>query len=65
MDPQTFASIDYDSEDEFLVFFYRCRTDFLEMFRQSTLIAPLITFAYCEQWLTIRLQKSASETNST
>jgi exportin-5 len=64
MHPQTFASIDYDSEEEFLIFFYRCRTDFLEMFRQATLITPLVTFGYCEQWLTVRLQKSAGEVNA-
>lgn len=64
MNSQTFGSLDYDSEDEFLTFFYRCRTNFLEIFRQSTLVAPLVTFAYCEQWLNIRLQKSSTESNT-
>lgn len=63
--PESFACIDYDSEEEFALFFHRCRTDILEIFRQSTLIAPLVTFAYCEHWLTLRLQKAASERNTT
>lgn len=61
--PQSFACIDYDSEEEFATFFYRCRTDILEIFRQSTLIAPLVTFAYCEHWIRLRLQKAAREQN--
>lgn len=63
--PEIFISIDFDSEEEYTIFFHRCRTTILEIFRQATLIAPLITFAYCEQWLTVRLQKSATETNTT
>lgn len=43
------------------MFFYRCRTDILEIFRQSTLITPLVTFAYCEHWLMLRLRKTAGE----
>lgn len=62
---QTFASLDYDSEEEFTLFFYRCRTDLLEIFRQSTLIVPLVTFTYCEQWLNDRLQKAVTETSTT
>uniref|UniRef100_A0A8D8L072 Exportin-5 n=1 Tax=Culex pipiens TaxID=7175 RepID=A0A8D8L072_CULPI len=66
MHPQTFISLDYDGEEEWLVFFARCRTDFLEIFRQATLIAPLVAFSYCEQWLNSRLQKAAhSERNLT
>lgn len=59
-----FICIDYDSEEEYTQFFHRCRTSILEIFRQATLIAPLVTFGYCEQWLTIRLQKAATETNT-
>lgn len=65
MDPRVFASLDYDSEEEFTLFFYRCRTDFLEIFRQATLIAPLVTFAYCEHWMNLRIQKAKIETNTT
>lgn len=65
MHPHTFISLDYDGEEEWLVFFARCRTDFLEIFRQATLIAPLMTFSYCEQWLHARLQKAHSERNTT
>lgn len=63
--PESFACIDYDSEEEFALFFHRCRTDILEIFRQSTLIAPRVTFAYCEHWLNVRLQKAANELNTT
>lgn len=61
MHPQVFASIDYDSEEEFFSFFARCRSDLLDIFRQSTLITPLVTFTYCEQWLTNRLLKATTE----
>lgn len=63
--PESFACIDYDSEDEFALFFYRCRTDILEIFRQATLIAPLVTFGYCEHWMMLRIQKAANERNTT
>lgn len=59
-----FMCIDYDSEEEYTQFFHKCRTSLLEIFRHATLIAPLVTFGYCEQWLTVRLQKAASETNT-
>lgn len=62
---ESFACIDFDSDEEFALFFHRCRTDILEIFRQSTLIAPLVTFAYCEHWLTLRLQKAVNEHNTT
>ncbi|XP_035784555.1 exportin-5-like [Anopheles albimanus] len=65
MHPQTFASMDYDGEEEWLVFFFRCRTDFLEIFRQATLVAPLVTFSYCEHWITARLQKTATNERNT
>lgn len=65
MNPETFISLDYDDEEEWLIFFARCRTDFLEIFRQATLMAPLVTFSYCEQWLNARLQKAHSERNTT
>ncbi|CAD7087155.1 unnamed protein product [Hermetia illucens] len=65
MDTESYISIDYDSEEEFTIFFHRCRTDFLEIFRQATLIVPLVTFAYCENWLNLRLSKAHSETYTT
>uniref|UniRef100_A0A1B0CUW8 Uncharacterized protein n=1 Tax=Lutzomyia longipalpis TaxID=7200 RepID=A0A1B0CUW8_LUTLO len=58
MDPRVFASIDYDSEEEFSFFFHRCRTDFIDIFRLATMTAPLVTFSFCEQWMTVRLQKA-------
>lgn len=62
---ETYLCMDYDSEEEFTVYYHRCRADFLEIFRQATLIAPLRTFAYCENWLNLRLSKSRSETLTT
>lgn len=59
-----FTCIDYDSEEEYTQFFHKCRTSILEIFRHATLIAPLVTFGYCEQWLTVRLQKASNETNT-
>ncbi|KAH1021244.1 hypothetical protein HUJ04_010781 [Dendroctonus ponderosae] len=46
-----YAKLDFDSEEEFSVYFYRCRSDILDSFRQATIVAPLITFNYVEHWL--------------
>nr|CAI5833878.1 unnamed protein product [Callosobruchus analis] len=51
-----YAKMDFDSEDEFSAFFYRCRSDMLDSFRQATVVAPLVTFNYVEQWLLKCLQ---------
>ncbi|XP_055372333.1 exportin-5 [Condylostylus longicornis] len=64
MTTESFISLEYDSEEEYFLFFHRARTDFMEIFRQTTLIAPIITFGYCEQWLKMRLAKSHSEINT-
>ncbi|XP_015605682.1 exportin-5 [Cephus cinctus] len=48
---------DYDSEEEFNVFFHRLRMDLLEGFRHATMVAPLVTFAYVQQWLTAKITK--------
>ncbi|EDW75143.1 uncharacterized protein Dwil_GK19857 [Drosophila willistoni] len=53
--------LEFDSEEEFALFFFRCRTDFLEIFRLATLVQPLITYGYCEQWLQTRLRLAAVE----
>lgn len=50
-DTASYCKIDCDSEEEFSLFFYRCRTDLLDTFRQATVVAPLVTFGYIEQWL--------------
>lgn len=64
-DATTYASMDYDSEEEFISFFNRCRSDILDSYRQITLIAPSVTYGYVERWLTIRLQKSVTENHRT
>ncbi|XP_075214562.1 exportin-5-like protein Ranbp21 [Lycorma delicatula] len=60
-DAATYAALDYDSEEEFNNFFHRCRTDMLETFRQATIVAPLVTFSYVHDWLSVRIQKTLAE----
>ncbi|CAH0391468.1 unnamed protein product [Bemisia tabaci] len=55
-----YAVLDYDSEEEFNSFFFRSRTDFLETFRQATLVAPLITYGYAEKWLFNKIQNAVN-----
>ncbi|XP_033150497.1 exportin-5 [Drosophila busckii] len=56
-----YIRLEYDSEEEFAIYFFRCRTDFLEIFRQATLVQPLITYGYCESWLQSRLRHAHQE----
>ncbi|XP_056634787.1 exportin-5 [Diorhabda sublineata] len=51
-----YAKLDFDSEEEFSSYFYRSRADLLDSFRQATVVAPLVTFNYVEQWLIKCLQ---------
>ena len=53
--------MDYDSEEEFMQFFNICRSELLQTFRQATLVAPLVSYAYVEEWLTLRIQRSMLE----
>lgn len=55
-DTLSYIKMDFDSEEEYSTYFYRCRSDFLDTFRQATLIAPIVTFSYAEQWLIKCLQ---------
>lgn len=59
---EAYTCLDFDGDDEYLQFVSRARVDFLEIFRQATLVAPLFTFSYCELWLNQRLEKSQTET---
>ncbi|XP_030378650.1 exportin-5 [Scaptodrosophila lebanonensis] len=61
---ESYIRMEYDSEEEFAVYFFRCRTDFLEIFRQATLVQPLVTYGYCEQWLQQRLRNALTETGN-
>lgn len=54
-----------DGDEEYLQFVSRARVDFLEIFRQATLVSPLLTFSYCERWLIHRMEKSNTETITT
>lgn len=58
---EAYTCLDFDGEEEYLQFVSRARVDFLEIFRQSTLVTPLFTFSYCEHWLNQRLEESNSE----
>ena len=51
--------MDYDTEEEFNFFFHRLRIDLLEGFRNATLVAPLVTFTYVQQWLTAKIRKGS------
>lgn len=59
-----YIRMEYDSDEDFAVYYFRCRTDFLEVFRQATLVQPLITYGYCEQWLQSRLRLAQSDQES-
>ncbi|KAK2577119.1 hypothetical protein KPH14_003281 [Odynerus spinipes] len=52
---------DYDSEEEFNVFLHRFRIDLLEGFRHATMVAPLVTFTYVQQWLTVKITKGMAD----
>ncbi|XP_053599925.1 exportin-5 [Plodia interpunctella] len=56
-DAVAYACIDYDSEQEFAVFFGRCRTEILESFKNCMTAAPLVTWSYVEQWTSSALDK--------
>lgn len=58
---EAYTCLDFDGDEEYLQFGFRARVDFLEIFRQATLVAPLFTFSYCELWLNQRLEKSNTE----
>ncbi|BFG03016.1 exportin-5 [Drosophila madeirensis] len=58
---ESYIRMDYDSEEEFTLYFFRCRTDFLEIFRLATLVQPLVTYGFCEQWLQSRLRNAVAE----
>ncbi|KAB0800097.1 hypothetical protein PPYR_07977 [Photinus pyralis] len=55
-EPVTYCKLDFDCDEEYSQFFHRCRSDFLDTFRQATVVAPLVTFGYVEQWLVKCLQ---------
>ncbi|EDW56190.1 GM22721 [Drosophila sechellia] len=61
---EAYIRLEYDSEEEFALYFFRCRTDFLEIFRLATLVQPLITYGYCEQWLQQRLRNAQAEADA-
>ncbi|KAM3968247.1 exportin-5-like protein Ranbp21 isoform 2-T2 [Aphomia sociella] len=56
-DAVTYACMDYDCDQEFATFFSRCRTEILESFRHCMVAAPLVTWAYVEQWTRAALGK--------
>ncbi|XP_060800785.1 exportin-5 [Amyelois transitella] len=59
-DAVAYACIDYDSEQEFAVFFSRCRTEILESFRHCMSAASLVTWSFVEQWTRAALDKVAA-----
>ncbi|XP_039280028.1 exportin-5-like [Nilaparvata lugens] len=59
-DVAAYVALDCDSEEEFNVFFHRVRVDLLDTFKQATLVAPLVTYRYVQDWLVMMLQKTMS-----
>ncbi|GBP07029.1 Exportin-5 [Eumeta japonica] len=57
-DAVTYACMDYDSDQEFIIFFLRCRTEILDSFRHCMSAAPLVTWSYVEQWTRAALDKA-------
>lgn len=58
---EAYTCCDFDSEEDYLQFVPRFRVDLLDIFRQSTLVAPLYTFSYCEHWLNRRFELTNTE----
>lgn len=52
-----YSSMDFDSDEEFSMFFHRCRTDFLDTFRLATMVAPMVTYSYMERWLLTQIDE--------
>ncbi|XP_017770815.1 PREDICTED: exportin-5 [Nicrophorus vespilloides] len=52
----SYTRFEFDSEEEYSIYFHRCKSDFSDSFRQATVIAPIVTFSYAEQWLIKCLQ---------
>lgn len=52
--------MEYDTEAEFNMFQHRLRMDLLEGIRHATMVAPLVTFAYVQHWLTAKIQKGSA-----
>lgn len=57
----SYLDSDYDTEAEFRSFFHRFRMDLLEGFRNATMVAPLVMFAYVQHWLTAKITKGMSD----
>ncbi|VVD05960.1 unnamed protein product, partial [Leptidea sinapis] len=60
-DAVSYACLDYDSEQEFTIFFSRCRTEILDSFRYCMVAAPLVTWSYVERWTQSALDKLNAE----
>ncbi|KAJ2950388.1 hypothetical protein O0L34_g8631 [Tuta absoluta] len=56
-DTAAYVCMDYDSDQEFLIFFSRARTEILDSFRHCMTAAPLVTWGYVEQWTRAALGK--------
>ncbi|XP_041972976.1 exportin-5 [Aricia agestis] len=59
-DAVAYACMDYDSEQEFAIFFNRSRTEILDSFRYCMTAAPLVTWSHCERWTQSALDKVVS-----
>ncbi|PVD26679.1 hypothetical protein C0Q70_14357 [Pomacea canaliculata] len=52
-----YSRVDFDNDEDFLVFFTRYRTDSADTIRYMTLLAPELTFLVASKWLQTELSK--------
>ncbi|XP_041351091.1 LOW QUALITY PROTEIN: exportin-5-like [Gigantopelta aegis] len=52
-----YARLDFDSDEEFSMFFSRYRADTCAILRQATLLDPKVSFSLAMEWLQSQLQK--------
>lgn len=54
--PAAYIKLEFDSDAEYSSYFHKCRSSLLDTFKQATVVLPLVTFGYVEQWLLKCLQ---------
>lgn len=52
-----YAKLDFDSDEDFYLFFTKYRAEIADTIRQATLISPDITFTFAANWLKMLLTK--------
>ncbi|KAK2183970.1 hypothetical protein NP493_288g00016 [Ridgeia piscesae] len=52
-----YAKLDFDSDEDFNLFFSKYRAEIAEVLRTATLLAPMVTFDVVTRWLDTQLKK--------